>query len=180
ADHGVALVDEEDRADLLLELGQHGLETLLEIAAIARAGEKRAHVEREDRGVEKYLRHLALHDPAREPLGDRRLADARVADIERVVLRPPAKNLDRALDLAFTPDQRVDLAVLRLLVEVDAVGVERVVAALLTAGFLRPAPVAVLVGTLHAPRLAAAGGLGDAVADVVDRVEAGHVLLLQE
>ncbi len=37
-----------------------------------------------------------------------------------------------------------------------------------------------LVGSLHAPGLRAAGRLGDAVRDVVDRVETSHVLLLQE
>ena len=37
-----------------------------------------------------------------------------------------------------------------------------------------------LLGALHPPRLGAARRLGDAVRDVVDRVEAGHVLLLQE
>ena len=131
ADHGVDLVDEQDRAGLRLELRQHRLQPLLEIAAIARAGEQRAHVEREDRRVEQHLGHFALHDAARQPLGDRRLADAGVADIERVVLRAPAQDLDRPLDLGLAADQRIDLAALRLLVEVDAIGVERVMAALL-------------------------------------------------
>ena len=62
-----------------------------------------------------------------------------------------------------------------LLVEVDAIGVERVVAALLAL-----LAALLLLGALHPPRLGAARRLGDAVRDVVDRVEAGHVLLLQE
>ncbi len=37
-----------------------------------------------------------------------------------------------------------------------------------------------LVGALDAPRLGAARRLGDAMRDVVDGVEARHVLLLQE
>jgi len=37
-----------------------------------------------------------------------------------------------------------------------------------------------LFGTLHPPRLGAAWRLGDAVRDVINRVETGHVLLLQE
>ena len=47
ADHGVDLVDEHDRAGIGLDLLDHLLEALFEIAAIARAGEQRAHVERE-------------------------------------------------------------------------------------------------------------------------------------
>ena len=51
ADHGVDLVDEHDRARIGLDLLDHLLEPLLEIAAVARAGEQRAHVEREHGGV---------------------------------------------------------------------------------------------------------------------------------
>jgi hypothetical protein len=66
-------------------------------------------------------------------LGDRRLADAGIADIERVVLRAAAQHLDGAVDLGLAADQRIDLAGFRLLVEVDAVGGERVLLLLLAA-----------------------------------------------
>ncbi len=110
---------------MLLDLLHHLLEALLEIAAIARAGEQRAHVEREHRRVGEHLRHFRLDDLAREPLGDRRLADAGIADQQRIVLLPAAEHLDRARDLGLAADQRIDPAVLRLLVEVDAISVER-------------------------------------------------------
>ena len=110
ADHGVDLVDEQDRVGQLLELVDDRLQPLLEIAAIARAGEQRAHVERvDDRGLE-HLGHVALDDLAREAFGDRGLADAGIADIERVVLRPAAEDLDGAIDLGHAADQRIDLA----------------------------------------------------------------------
>ena len=102
------------------------LQALLEIAAIARAGQQRAHVEREHGRVREHLGHLALDDLAGQALGDRGLADAGIADEQRVVLLPAAQHLDRALHLGLAADQRIDLAVLRLLVEVDAIGVERV------------------------------------------------------
>ena len=70
----------------------------------------------------QHLRHLALDDLARETLGDRGLADAGIADEQRVVLLPAAQHLDRAADLGLAADQRIDPALLRLLVEVDAVG----------------------------------------------------------
>ena len=108
ADHRVNLVDEEDRAFVRLDLGEHRLDPLLEVAAIARAGEQRAHVQREDRGAFEHLRHLAVLDTPRQPFGERGLADARIADIERVVLGAAAEHLDRALDLAFAADERID------------------------------------------------------------------------
>src|SRR5581483_8714544 len=111
-----------------------------------------------------------LHDAARQALGDRRLADAGVTDIERVVLRAPAQDLDGTVDLGLAADQRIDLAVLRLLVEIDAIGIERIVAALLL--LLVAAVALLLVGALHAARLRAAGRLGDAVRDIIDGIEA--------
>ena len=45
------------------------------------------------------------------PFGDRGLADAGVADEQRIVLLPPAQHLDGAIDLGVAADQRVDLAV---------------------------------------------------------------------
>ena len=47
ADDGVDFVDEQDRVLVLLDLLHHLLQALFEVAAIARAGEQRAHVERE-------------------------------------------------------------------------------------------------------------------------------------
>ena len=73
----------------------------------------------------QHFGHVALDDLARQPLGDGGLADAGIADIERVVLRPAAEDLDRPVDLGRAADQRVDLAGRGLLVEVDGELVER-------------------------------------------------------
>ena len=168
---------------MLLDLLHHLLQALFEIAAIARAGKQRAHVEGEDGGAFQHLRHLALHDLAGESLRDGGLADAGIADEERVVLLAAAQDLDRALHLRLAADQRIDLAVLRLLVEVDAIGIEGIALLLLArvVFFLRRTLVGgFLLGAARRTALGEAGALGDAVADVVDRVVAGHVLLLQE
>ena len=177
ADHGMDLVDEHDRAGIGLELLDHLLEAFLEVAAIARAGEQGAHVEREYGGVLEHVGHFAVHDAPRQTFGDRGLADAGVADEQRVVLLPAAQHLDGAVDLGFAPDQGVDLALARLLVEVDAIGFERVALLLRLVAALG---IGVLVGAAHGARFRHARPLGDTVADVVDRVVARHVLLLQE
>ena len=178
ADDGVDLVDEEDRALVVLDLLHDGLQPLLEIAAIARAGQQRAHVEREDRRVAQDLGHFAVDDLARQTFGDRRLADAGIADIERVVLLAAAQHLDRALHLGLAADQRIDLAVLGLLVEVDAVGVECVLP--LTLLVLAIHGRAILIHALDPTRLRHAGALGNAVADILHGIEPCHILLLQE
>ena len=73
------------------------------------------------------LGHVAADDPLREPLRDRRLADARVADQHRVVLRAPREHLDHAADLLVAADHRVELPGLRGRGEVAAELLERLV-----------------------------------------------------
>ena len=73
----------------------------------------------------------------RQPLGDRRLADARLADQHRIVLRPPAQHLHRAPDLLVAADDRVDLALARRLGQVARILLQRVIA-LLGARACRP------------------------------------------
>ena len=130
ADHGVDLVDEQDRVRVVDQLLEHRLQALLEIAAVLGAGEQRAHVERVDGGLLQQLGHAALDDAAREALGDRGLADAGFAHQQRIVLAPAAQRLDHALELPVAADQRIDLAGERLRVQVLRVVVERAVGGL--------------------------------------------------
>src|SRR5439155_10524568 len=129
-DDGVELVDEQD--DLTLARGdllQDGLEPLLELAAVLRAGEERADVQLEDALVLETLGHVAAHDALRETLDDRGLAHAGLADEDRVVLRAAREDLDDAPDLLVATDDRIDLALARELGEVATVLLERLILA---------------------------------------------------
>ena len=109
-DDGVQLVDEEDDlARGVLDLGQHGLQPLLELAAVLRACEERAEVECPDALALEPLGHVAGDDPLREPLHDRGLAHAGIADQDRIVLRAAREHLDYAPDLLVAPDYGVEL-----------------------------------------------------------------------
>ena len=131
ADDRVQLVDEEDDlARRLLDLGQDGLEPLLELAAVLRAGEERADVERPDPLALQALGNVAGDDALGEALGDRGLPHAGVADQHRVVLRPAREHLDHAADLLVAPDDRVELPLLGQLGEVAPELLERLVGAL--------------------------------------------------
>ena len=101
------------------------LEALLEIAAVLGAGNQRAQIERVQGAVAEHVGHLALDDQARQALGDGRLAHARLADVERIILAAPAQDLDRALDLDRAPDQRIDAPGLRLRIEIGGVLLKR-------------------------------------------------------
>jgi hypothetical protein len=65
ADHRVDLVDEQHRMRQLFEFVDDRLQPLLEVAAVTRAGEQRAHVEAVDDGFLQHVGHLALDDLAR-------------------------------------------------------------------------------------------------------------------
>ena len=126
------------------DLRQHGFQPLLELAAIFRAGDQRAEVERQQLLVLEALRHVALDDAVRQTLDDRRLADAGLADQHGVVLGAPRQHLDGAPDLLVAPDHRIELALGRGLGEVARVFLERVVS-LLGAGRIGRAALAQLV-----------------------------------
>ena len=113
ADDRVQLVDEDDDLALRVrDLLEHGLQPLLELAAVLRAGEQAADVERPDALALQRLGHVARDDPLREPLDDRGLADAGLADQDGVVLRAAREHLDDAADLLVAADDRVELPAL--------------------------------------------------------------------
>ncbi len=122
ADDGVQFVDEQNDVPRgRLHFFEHRLEPLFELAAELRAGDERAHVERDHLLVLQALRHVPLHDPLRQPFGDGRFADARLADQHRIVLRAPREHLDDAADFLIAADHRIELPLLSPFDEIDAV-----------------------------------------------------------
>ena len=107
----VHLVDEQDDLAVMgLDFGENGLQAFLELTAIFRAGNQRAHVERHQPLVFERFRHVAIDDPERQTFRDCRLADAGFTDQDRVVLGAPRQHLDRTTDFVVTPDHRIKLA----------------------------------------------------------------------
>ena len=104
----------------LLDLGDDLLQPLLELAAILGARDQRADVERDQPLVLQLLRHVAGDDALGQPLDDRRLADARLADQGGVVLGAAGEDLHDPLDLVLAADHRVELAVAGRFGQVEA------------------------------------------------------------
>ena len=180
-------VDEHDGAGTGLDFLDHGLEALFKIAAVAGAGEQHAHVEHVDGAVLQNVGHFAIDDLAGEAFGDGGFAHAGIAHEERVVLLPAAEDLDGAVDFVFAANERIDLALGGFLVEVDAIGFKRIGIALLLGAAIGAfafaaagAGLLVLVNAAHGTGFIHPCPLGNAVGNVIHRVIAGHVLLLQE
>ena len=131
ADHRVELVDEEDDPPVaVLDLLEDRLQALLELAAVLGARDERPEVQPHDPLVLERLGHVAADDPLGQPFDDRGLADPRLADQDRVVLRAAAQDLDDAPDLLVAADDRIEPARARLLGQVAAVLLEGLVGAL--------------------------------------------------
>ena len=94
------------RGDLL----EHGLEALLELAAVLRARDQRAEVERQERLPLRLSGTSPVDDALREALDDRGLAHAGLADQHGVVLGAAREHLHRAADLLVAADHRIELA----------------------------------------------------------------------
>ena len=68
----------------------------------------------------QHLGDVAADNPLREAFRDRGLADARLADQGRIVLRAAGQHLDDPLDLTLTADHRVQLVLPGQLAQVAA------------------------------------------------------------
>jgi hypothetical protein len=112
SDNGVQLVDErDDLSGGVLDLIEHGLEPLLELTAVFRAGHHRTQVQGDDGLVTQAFRHVAGDDALGQPLDDRGLTDAGLTDEHRVVLGATGQHLHDATNLVVAADDGVELAV---------------------------------------------------------------------
>ena len=122
------LVEEQDDVALRLgDLGQHGLQPVLELAPVLGAGDERADVERDHAPAPQRLGYVAGDDSPRQPLDDCGLADAWIADQHGIVLGPAREHLNDAANLLVAADDGVELVFLRESRQVLAEALERLV-----------------------------------------------------
>lgn len=145
------LVDEGDDLPVaLLDLGEDGLQPLLELAAVLGARDHRTEVERDEPLVLQGLGDVALDDALGEALDDGRLADAGLTDEHGVVLGAAGEHLDDPADLLVTADDRVELALACGGGEVRTELLQRLVLAL-RVGCGHPAPSPALLECVQQP-----------------------------
>ena len=150
------LVDERDDLTLAVDdLLEDGLHAVLELAAVLRARDHRADVERDQALVAQAFGHVAFDDAPGQAFGDGGLAHARLTDEHRVVLGAPRQHLDDAPDLFVAPDDRIELALAGVFGEVATELLECLV---LLFGVLAGDPVA----AAHLLERAEHGVVGDA------------------
>ncbi len=110
-----------------MDLVEHALEALLELAAVLGAGHHGAQVEADQALVLQCALHIAGHDTLGEAFHNCGLAHTGLADQHRVGLGAPAQDLDHTADLLVTADHRVEFAVARTRGQVGRELLERLV-----------------------------------------------------
>src|SRR5215475_13929846 len=114
------LINKDDGILALHQLLHDGLEAFLKLAAILGARHDERKIEGEDALIREERWDVAIADTLRETFDNGGLADARLADENRIVLGAAAENLDHALNFRFAAHERIETALSGGLREVAA------------------------------------------------------------
>src|SRR5579872_3914217 len=100
-------VDKHDGVLALHQFFHNGLKPLFELSSVFCASDDQRKIEGKDALVRKEGWNVAIGNSLRQSFDDGRLSDAGLADQHWIVLRPPAENLDYALDFTLASYERV-------------------------------------------------------------------------
>ena len=165
-------IDKQHSAVSVLQLGDNSFEAFFKIAAVARARKQRAHIERVNRRVQENFRHVFIDNAASNTFCNRGFPDAGVAHEKRVILTAAREHHNAALNFIIAANQRVNIAVLGFLVQIDRIFFKRVFFLCICAFRHICAHRRFGRGTIT--------GFANAVRDIIDSVIARHIPLLQE
>ena len=110
ADDRMDLIDEQHDVAAGLDLLEHLLQTLLEVATVPRTGHHGTQIQRVDLLALQRLRHVAGLDLLGQAFDDGGLTDARLTDQHRIVLRTTGEHHHHTFDLVGAADDRIQLA----------------------------------------------------------------------
>ena len=97
----------------------------LKIAAELCAGEQCSHIEGIDHSVFEGVRNFTLMDFECQALGHRCFSNARIADVDRIVLTPSTEDVNRPFDFVVASDQRIDIPLLRFRYQINCKSFQR-------------------------------------------------------
>ncbi len=128
---GMDLVDEGDDLTVgALDLLEHALQTLLELATVFGTGNHGTQIKRNELFALQGGGHIASHNTLSKPFNHGGLADTRLADQHRVVLGAAGQDLNHTTNLGIAADHRIELAFLRPGGQIGGVFLQRLVASL--------------------------------------------------
>ena len=167
----VDLVDDQDDIAQLADLLNEALHAALKLAAELGARHQGSEVQKINLLVQQLVGHLTLGDFHGQTLGNGGLAHAGLADETGVILLTAVEDLDDALQLPVPADEFVQLALLGLLGQRDAVILQKFP----LSGAL---PLGVGRGFLAAGSLSGSGGVAVAAKELVEEGEGGGAAVI--
>ena len=122
------LVDEKDNLAFLgSDLLQDGFQALFKFAAEFRPSDERTEIERHQLLAAQAFRHVTVNDALGKAFGNRRLADAGLADQNRIVLGTPGQDLHGAANFLVPPDHGINLSFTDAFSQVGRIFFQRIV-----------------------------------------------------
>ena len=119
-------VDEQDDPALLPgQVVEYGLHPFFEFAPVLRPCDQRTHVQCQKALALQAFRDLGVDNPLRQPFDDCGLSHPGFANQHRIVLGSTLQHLDGSAYLVVAPDDRIELALLGALGEIDGELLER-------------------------------------------------------
>ena len=101
-------IDEQDDIRVLRQLVQNRLDTFFKLAAIFGPCHDRCHIQADHTFVEQNTGDFALDDTQGQAFHDRRFADTRFTDQDRIVFLAATQYLRQAFDLLLSSDDRIE------------------------------------------------------------------------
>ena len=101
------LIDKEENSLQLANFFHDRLDALFELAAVLRARHHEGQIQRDDLLIAQNLRDVARSNFLGEAFHNRSFADARFPNEHGVIFGPAAEDLDDALNLIFSADDRI-------------------------------------------------------------------------
>src|SRR5262245_29312575 len=92
------------------KLAHDKFQALFELAAVFCAGDDQRKIEHQNTLAFEKCRNVAVHHSLRQAFDDGGLADAGLADQNRIIFCAAAKNFYEAFDLMLTADQRIEFS----------------------------------------------------------------------
>ena len=120
SDDGVQFVNEKNDGLGTADFVHYGFDALFELAAVFCSGDHQRQIECDHASVAQQFGHVAVCNLLSQSFGNGRLADACFADQDWIVLGPPAKHLNYALDFITPANYGIEFSLPRQFSQVTA------------------------------------------------------------
>ena len=123
---GMKFVNEQHNISMLLHRSDDTLHPFFKFAAVFRSRNQHGEIKRIDLRSKQHGRYISVRNPLSKPFRDGRLAYARFAEQQRVILGFLSKNLNHGIQFLLASNQRLKLMTHGCLCQIARIGFKRI------------------------------------------------------